>query len=472
MKKTLFLTCALALASFVGVSAQTWCRTVACGQGEAMTTEGGKAMHKGQTPLVKNAGAEGVRFTVIATAPNSEIKGGGPCFALGEMQILNEAGEAISYSVTSNADHNTMGGAGSDGQGFPALNDGVIEGGNYWHSTWSAQAPDAYHYLEFTFEEPVDAFQLVWYTRPGSDKNNPTVVGLTNPGVDFTEDMLYAEYEYSLGSKVADASELAGENKFFTFYVEGPTEYGADDEGNPYTGPGNVYVALSGYSTGNATEASPTNIIQLIAGNDLPACLIPYAYAEGDAVPKVIGMGGAVCLGLEIDGALSPPNLVQLLPNIHAVQDRIIRKQSIYPLGNRHGGIRGGAGIQGLRKFRIPPRPQDDIVKPVQLVKGKGRHAPAVRKRILYTHIKRVGGACILPNIGTHSFSPANSFWYYYNLRAGISQALPAFCLPRASARSRTACGPFDIRLTFALGYGIMGRILLHRTPAAGAFGR
>ena len=144
MKKTLFLTCALALASFVGVSAQTWCRTVACGQGEAMTTEGGKAMHKGQTPLVKNAGAEGVRFTVIATAPNSEIKGGGPCFALGEMQILNEAGEAISYSVTSNADHNTMGGAGSDGQGYPALNDGVIEQGNYWHSTWSAQAPDAY----------------------------------------------------------------------------------------------------------------------------------------------------------------------------------------------------------------------------------------------------------------------------------------------------------------------------------------
>ena len=268
MKKTLFLTCALALASFVGVSAQTWCRTVACGQGEAMTTEGGKAMHKGQTPLVKNAGAEGVRFTVIATAPNSEIKGGGPCFALGEMQILNEAGEAISYSVTSNADHNTMGGAGSDGQGYPALNDGVIEQGNYWHSTWSAQAPDAYHYLEFTFEEPVDAFQLVWYTRPGSDKNNPTVVGLSNPGVDFTDDMLYAEYEYSLGAKVADASELAGENKFFTFYVEGPTEYGTNDEGNPYTGPGNVYVALSGYSTGNATEASPTNIIQLIAGNE------------------------------------------------------------------------------------------------------------------------------------------------------------------------------------------------------------
>ncbi len=270
MKKTLFLTCAFALASFVGVSAQTWCRTVACGQGEAMTTEGGKAMHKGQTPLVKNAGAEGVRFTVIATAPNSEIKGGGPCFALGEMQILNEAGEAISYSVTSNADHNTMGGAGSDGQGYPALNDGVIEEGNYWHSTWSTQAPDAYHYLEFTFEEPVDAFQLVWYTRPGSDKNNPTVVGLTNPGVDFTDDMLYAEYEYSLGAKVADASELAGENKFFTFYVEGPMEFGSnpDNDGNPYTGPGNVYVALSGYSTGNATAASPTNIIQLIAGNE------------------------------------------------------------------------------------------------------------------------------------------------------------------------------------------------------------
>ena len=270
MKKTLFLTCALALASFVGVSAQTWCRTLAQGTaGEQITHDvNGTSVtqYRAETALIKNEGATGVRYTVMQTGALNQIKGGGPCFALGELQVFDADGNQINYTVTSNADHNTMGGAGNDGAGMPALNDGNLA--NYFHSTWSSNAPNEYHYLELSFEESVDAFKLVWYTRPNQHQNRPLIIGLTNPGVDFTEDMLYAEYEYSLGAKVADASELAGENKFFTFYVEGPESYGADDEGNPYTGPGNVYVALSGYTTGSATVASPTNIIQLIAGNE------------------------------------------------------------------------------------------------------------------------------------------------------------------------------------------------------------
>ena len=264
MKKNLFLTCALALASVVGVSAQGWFRTVACGQGEAMKTEGGAAMHKGETPLIQNPGATGVRFTVIETAPNSEIKGGGPCFALGEFQILDANGNPLSYEVTSNADHNTMGGAGSDGQGLPALSDGTIEQGNYWHSTWSAAAPADFHYLEFTFTDgAVDAYQLVWYTRPGSDKNNPTVVGLTNPGNIFTADMCYQEFNFSVGSKAAAIDPA----KFYVIKSNSPVVF---NEYNRETGEvsttyedgvGPRYMNAVG---NGAEEASPASIVRFI----------------------------------------------------------------------------------------------------------------------------------------------------------------------------------------------------------------
>ena len=271
MRKNLFFAAALALVSFANVAAQetVWGRTVACGQGESMVTEGqGAKMHKGSTPLIQNAGATGVRFTVIETAPNSEIKGGGPCFALGEFTIYDANGDVVAYEVTSNADHNTMGGAGTDGQGYAALSDGIIESGNYWHSTWSAQAPADFHYLEFTFAEPVDAYQLVWYTRPGSDKNNPTVVGLTNPGDAFTADMLYAEFNFSVGSK---AAAIDG-SKFYVIQSNAGTEY---NEYNRETGEvtathddGTGPRYMNGTGNGSV-DASPASIVRFIpAGED------------------------------------------------------------------------------------------------------------------------------------------------------------------------------------------------------------
>ena len=271
MKKTLFLTCAFALASFVGVSAQGWFRTVAQGlPGEEITHDvNGTSVtqYRAETPVYQVPGATGVRYTVVKTTQESGVYGGGPFFAMGEMQVFDADGNPVAFTVTSNADHNS-GGAGTDGAGLPAINDGNY--GNFFHSSWGGTEPGGLHYLELTFEESVDAFKLVWYTRPNQHVNRPTVVGLSSPGVDFTEDMLYAEYEYSLGAQVTSVEELAGENKFFTFYVEGPTEFGQQDNGEPYTGPGNVYPALqAGYAaTGSATEASPVNIIQLIAGNE------------------------------------------------------------------------------------------------------------------------------------------------------------------------------------------------------------
>ena len=259
MKKNLFLTCALALFAVVGVSAQNWCRTLATGTAGKQLENN---QYRAETALIENAGAKGVRYTVMQTGSTNQIKGGGPTFALGEMIVLDAAGDTIGYTVTSNADHNTMGGAGSDGAGMPALNDGDIS--TYFHSTWSASAPDEFHYIELTFEKTIDAFQLIWYTRPTNANNRPLVIGLTNPGVTFTEDMLFAEYEFEAGEQVTDASEFANGGTF-TLYVEGEEDLSSYGD---YTGNGNTYIALSGYTTGSYADPTVTNLVQFIPASN------------------------------------------------------------------------------------------------------------------------------------------------------------------------------------------------------------
>ena len=264
MKKNLFLTCALALFAIVGVSAQEWCRTLATGlPGTEITHDvNGTSVtqYRAQTALIQNAGAKGVRYTVVQTTATGTY-GGGPFFAMGEMIVLNADGDTVQYTVTSNADHNS-GGAGTDGAGLPALNDGNFN--NFFHSSWGGTEPGGLHYLELTFAEPLDAYQLIWYTRPNQHVNRPQVVGLTNPGVEFTEDMLFAEYGFELGEQVTTAAEIAAGGTF-AFYVEAPADL--SDYGD-YTSNGNTFVALSGYTTGSNAEAGPQNIVQLIPGDN------------------------------------------------------------------------------------------------------------------------------------------------------------------------------------------------------------
>ncbi len=263
MRKNLFLTCALALFAIVGVSAQDWCRTLATGlPGKEITHDvNGTSVtqYRAETALLEKAGATGVRYTVVQTTQASGVYGGGPFFAMGEMIVLDAAGDTIPYTVTSNADHNS-GGAGTDGAGLPALNDGNFN--NFFHSSWGGTEPGGLHYLELTFEKSVDAFQLVWYTRPNQHVNRPQVVGLTMPGVAFTEDMLFAEYEFQAGAKVTDAAEFANGGTF-TLFANGPTSYEGTETNN-----GDTFIALSGYTTGKATTAGPEHIVQFIPTQD------------------------------------------------------------------------------------------------------------------------------------------------------------------------------------------------------------
>ena len=260
MKKNLFLTCALALFAVVGVSAQNWCRTLATGlPGTEITHDvNGTSVtqYRAETALIQNAGAKGVRYTVVQTTATGAF-GGGPFFAMGEMIVLNAAGDTIQYTVTSNADHNS-GGAGTDGAGLPALNDGNFN--NYFHSSWGGNEPGGLHYLELTFAETVDAYQLIWYTRPNQHVNRPQIVGLTNLGVEFTEDMLFAEYEFELGDRVTDESELAAGGAF-TLFADAEEDLSAYGD---YTSNGSTFINLSGYTTGQSTTAGPQHIVQFI----------------------------------------------------------------------------------------------------------------------------------------------------------------------------------------------------------------
>lgn len=259
MKKNLFLAGALALFAVVGVSAQEWCRTLATGlPGKQITHDvNGTSVtqYRAETALIKNAGATGVRYTVLQTGTGNQIKGGGPCFALGEMIVVDAAGDTINYTVTSNADHNTMGGAGTDGAGMPGLNDGNLN--NFFHSTWSDNAPNEYHYIELAFEKSLDEFKLIWYTRPNQHVNKPQIVGLSNPGVEFTEDMLFAEYGFEHGAQVTSVDEFK-DGGCFTLFVQGPTSYG-ETEGN-----GDTFISLAGYTTGSSVEANVQNLVQFI----------------------------------------------------------------------------------------------------------------------------------------------------------------------------------------------------------------
>lgn len=263
MKKNLFLAGALALFAVVGVSAQNWSRTLATGlPGKEITHDVNGTQvtqYRAETALFEKAGAKGVRYTVVNTNNTNMAYGGGPFFCLGEIVVLGAEGDTIQYTVTSNADHNS-GGAGTDGAGLPALNDGNLN--NFFHSSWGGTEPGGLHYLELTFAEPVDAFQLVWYTRPNQHVNRPTVVGLTEPGVDFTEDMLFAEYEFEAGAQVTNASEFANGGTF-TLFANGPTSYEGTETNN-----GDTYIALSGYKTGFYTEATVTNLVQFIPATD------------------------------------------------------------------------------------------------------------------------------------------------------------------------------------------------------------
>lgn len=201
MRKNLFLTLALIVASLATVNAQ-WSKVLSTVDGLPGVTDKAINCVVAETGLITpDAPIKGLRFTVIETS-NMEKPDGHPCTAIAEFVIRDAEGNALNYVASGNSFIN-------ESIGWPALNDGLYNG--YMHTNWSSGNPTgAYHYIEFTFDEPVSAFSLYWANRQGNPKNAPTLVVLTAKGVDGEAVELpeVPTSTYALGSQITSLDAL------------------------------------------------------------------------------------------------------------------------------------------------------------------------------------------------------------------------------------------------------------------------
>ena len=288
MKKNLFLTVALALASFVGVNAQTWSVTLGASEGlpgEEVTLDNAKVFYYKSGIIRADKPINTMRFTVTST------KGGGGVndhvfFALSELNVYdaNDLTKELSYTVKSNADHNTLTKS-FDGQGLKALYDGSYN--NFFHSVWNANvAPKEAHYLELTFEEPIERFVIEWGGRPDYPNIAPGVVVLTEGGV--TAEPYTDRSSTFYDEKITNLTSLE-EAAYFTIRGNAATSYhtfdgqtGAQTSKEPVEGSGPMYVTL-----GDTYAAEPTSdyVAQLIpTGEDTYYIYFPMQkkYLSGD----------------------------------------------------------------------------------------------------------------------------------------------------------------------------------------------
>ena len=289
MKKNLFLTVALALASFVGVNAQTWSVTLGASEGlpggkiEVDETE---VYHYKSGIIRADKPINTMRFTVTSTQNNAKA-GDYQFFVLSELNIYdaNDLTKELSYTVKSNADHNTLTKS-FDGQGLRALYDGSYN--NYFHSVYNAdKAPKEAHYLELTFDEPIERFVIEWGSRPKQYNNVPTVVVLTEGGVTAEP---YSDRSSSFSEeRITDLASLE-EAAYFTIRGNAPTSYNTYDnqtgaltsKDEPLVGSGPMYVTL-----GSTYAAEPTSdyLTKLVpAGDDKYYIYYPMQnkYLSGD----------------------------------------------------------------------------------------------------------------------------------------------------------------------------------------------
>ena len=296
MRKNLFLTLALAFASFAGATAQNWSLTMSTADDlpGVKTVISEKRMYSYTSEkITADTPLESMRVTFRATEGGNALNGY-PFVCLSELTIFAADGVTpIAYTATSNADHNTMSNAGTDGGGLEALNDGSYT--NYWHSCWAGSVSE-YHYLELQFEQPVSEFIIHWASRPNNGNNDfyhnsPTLVGLTPAGVEFTP---YADWAFSVAKNEITSMDALLGAKYFVMKSNVPVEYhtyinnhnstegafGTQTTKEPNVGPGPMYV-----NAGEVAEvATPSYAIQLLPADNGGYYL--YFVTEGKFLSK------------------------------------------------------------------------------------------------------------------------------------------------------------------------------------------
>lgn len=298
MRKNLFLTLALLLATFAGATAQDWSvtldGTVGLPGDTALNEKNEKLLHFQSGIIKADAPIKTLRFSVAGTVNNDKPAGNNVTFALSELNVYNaDMSEELTYTATSNADHNTLTQS-FDGRGLPALNDGKND--NFFHSMWGGNgAVTDYHYIELTFSEPIEEFIIEWNSRATNMKNAPTVVGLTAGGVDFVP---YSDRNSDFsGVKITNFSTLA-DGAYFVIRGNAPAEYhtynnqtGEQTSKDPEKGSGPMYTKPGGDGVA-AKEPSLSHVAKLIPTDEDDTYYIYYpienAYLSGDAVQNAL----------------------------------------------------------------------------------------------------------------------------------------------------------------------------------------
>ena len=274
MRKNLFLTLALAFASFAGATAQNWSLTMSAADGlpGEKTVISEKRMYSYTSEkITMDEPLEAMRVTFRESVGGNALNGF-PFVCLSELTVFAADGVTpIHYTATSNADHNTLGGS-TDGAGLAGLNDGNYT--NYWHSCWAGDVAE-YHYLELQFDQPVSEFIIHWASRPHNGQydyyhNAPALVGLTPAGVEFVP---YADWAFTAAEEEITSMDELLSAKYFVMKSNVPVEYDVyvnnHDSEKPFgtktneevqVGPGPKYVNAGAV----ADEPAPGYAIQLI----------------------------------------------------------------------------------------------------------------------------------------------------------------------------------------------------------------
>ena len=259
MMKNILISAILSLATFTGINAQEWSKVLSNADGLPGLAMG-DVDYDGYYSFVSSLIEPGtptdkVRITVIETINNEAPNGNNIVFALAELRVYDKDGNAIAYTATSNADHNTLSYV-KDGDGLPALSDDNYK--SYFHSMWRPENAVAdYHYVELALERSTDSFSIEWATRFGEPKNSPTKVAVTL-GTDYVPESLGDEFV--LGDAVTTAEELAVENRLFVLKGNAVKSFTASN-GTTYTGSGPLYMR---YAEEGDKEAATVNVMQLI----------------------------------------------------------------------------------------------------------------------------------------------------------------------------------------------------------------
>lgn len=257
MRKNLFLTLALIVASIATVNAQ-WSQVLSSVDGlPGITDKNINCVVFESNLITPDAPISGLRFTVMETS-NMESLDGHPCTAIAEFVIRDAEGNAINYTASGNSYIN-------ESTGWPALNDGLYNG--YLHTNWSSGNPTgAHHYIEFAFDAPVSSFSLEWANRQGNPKNAPTLVVLTENGVDgeAVEIPAIPTSTYTLGSQITSLDELLAAGYVSMEAETFKGDWSKDVTGwlgnRFYTAP-NAFVfsdSIQNYNAGMAMQVVPT----------------------------------------------------------------------------------------------------------------------------------------------------------------------------------------------------------------------